>query len=343
MYISPQGLYILSQSSANTQVWLLRPETNVPELLKTFPNYTLGSAVFYSSFQSKTAFVLENDSGKQIWVSNGTSGGTTLLKNISSGDAIRYSAISFTPDSYYYLSSTGDYETKLCRSEGTNESILYEIPNTESGNAAYGNLYLCNNALYIALTSPTNLLGYVHKYDINTGEKLLLKRVGGFTSSGFTRLENNVVFTAAGSNSSSEESSDKNFLFLSDGTVNGTRTIRELRSNSYIYSTTTDAALYPLSEKEILVSVVDEAYSQEWFTFRICKNETSLSGESAQSKTERTSTMIVSSEKLEGRGNVNYYAPKSITLNPGFTTNMSGISTGIFKAEIKNYTCNFRY
>ncbi|RYU95227.1 hypothetical protein [Emticicia agri] len=342
MHISTEGLYIFTQGSGSMKVWLLRPNSTIPELLKSTNFFAIGHVNLYPSFRNKTAFVISGGSERQIWLSDGTTEGTILVKTLGMNNSNEESDVYFTPDYFYYLRSPYGAGSTLWRSDGTNENVVYNISGTGEEQTGTGILALCNNILYIGLNKDYSEFGYLYKYDITTGEGSWLKQVGKFKRRDFIGLENNMIFSTLGNGSEGTDNMRKNYLFLSNGTVEGTKMIITLEKDEYWYGRFPSTGTYPLSEKEILVSVSDDFYNQEWFVFRICRNELSLSGISTQSKTERSASIIVSTEKLTGNAHINYYAPNSIILNPGFTTSTSGISSGIFKAEINNNTCNFR-
>ncbi|MBA4853788.1 3-coathanger stack domain-containing protein [Emticicia sp. BO119] len=342
MHLGSEGLYVFTKRSGGMKVWLLRPNSSTPELLKATSFLPLDRLDLCTSFRGKTAFVVSGGSERQVWFSDGTADGTVLVKTLGMNNSNEESDVYFTPDYFYYLRSPYGEGSTLWRSDGTNENVVYHISGTGEEYTGTGILRLCNNILYIGLNKEYSQFGFLYKYDTITGEGLLLKQVGKFNREDFLCLENNMVFTTLGNGSEGPDNTRKNYLFLSNGTIGGTQMITTLEKDDYWYGRFPSTGTYPLSEKETLVSVSDDFYNQEWFVFRICKNELSLDSISNQSKTERSATTIVSTEKLDGRISVNYYAPKSITLNPGFTTSLSNVSTSIFKAEIKNQTCNFK-
>ncbi|GAB2645445.1 hypothetical protein GCM10027035_44430 [Emticicia sediminis] len=327
------NLYIFSKTVNSINIWQKSQNNSEINLLKTV-NISTNDYLneVYPNFQNKVLFMMRISNQNQLWESDGTINGTKI--NQSTFPEINEYSDLFVSDNYYYYSIyTPNVGTKIWKLNGEDTSLLIDIPDAISKVYNYA---LCGNNLFFVL-KRTSGKDYLYKYDLSNGNIEVLSIMENFNkeyTKNFICLKENLAFSAK-SNSSD---SGKSQLHISDGTQVGTRFIASMENKVLGFNSHASRGIFPLNDKEILVSVDDKFYDLEWFTFRICDNPSDLSGLTSDSKIQSSPSTINSTERLTGDSRVYYFAPQSINLNPGFSTDNSGI----FKAEIKERGCTFR-
>jgi hypothetical protein len=329
-----QQLYVFTTYGNTIKIWKFIDDTKPPILLKTINASRVKTT--YSGFQGKLAILVDVEDSMQLWVIDGTSDAVSYLNSFPPRTSFELQNFYFT-DNFYYYSAYADNRTRVWKSEGTAEAtVLIADEMYTAGDVK--EFCLCNNAIFFGLNKTENTsVSYLYKHDLPTGTTTFLNTTGIQRSEEmkhFYCLEKQLYFPTHGN----KTVADRTYLYTSDGTAEGTKDILKLENNQdYLYATL-NGDLYPLNDKELLVNSKDKFYSVEWFTFRKCDNPTNLSGTTADSKIQSSSTFIESTEKLTGESRVAYFAPKSITLKAGFSVD----NTSVFKAEIKNRVCNLR-
>jgi len=327
------NLYIFSKTVNSIDIWQKSQNSSEINLLKTV-NISTNDYLseVYPNFQNKVLFMMRISNQNQLWETDGTINGTKINQS-AFPEMNEYSDL-FVSDNYYYYSIyTPNVGTKIWKSNGEDTSLLIDIPDAISKVYSYA---LCGNNLFFVLKRSSGK-DYLYKYDLSNetvnqvSEFELFNR---FISKNFTCMQDKLTFSVYSENSNRGKAQ----LFISDGTTSGTNLIASLENKMISFQEHVSRGIYPLNDREILVSVDDRFYDLEWFTFRICDNPSDLSGTTADSKIQSSPSTINSTEKLTGDSRVYYFAPQSINLNPGFSTDNSGI----FKAEIKERGCTFR-
>lgn len=327
------NLYVFSKTVNSINIWQKSQNSSDINLLKTENTSTNDYiAEVYPNFQNKALFMMRISNQNQLWETDGSIDGTKVNQS-TFPEINEYSDLFVSDNHYYYSIYTPNVGTKIWKSDGENTSLLIGIQDAISKVYNYA---LCGNNLFFVL-KRTSGQDYLYRYDLSNGNIEVLSIMERFNkeyTKNFICLKENLTFSAK-SNSSD---SGKSQLHISDGTQAGTRFITSMENKNFGFNSHVSRGIYPLNDKEILVSVDDRFYDLEWFTFRICDNPSDLSGTTADSKIQGSPSTINSTERLIGDSRVYYFAPQSINLNPGFSTDNSGI----FKAEIKERGCSFR-
>ncbi len=333
--VNNNHLYVFVKNTNAIEVWHLGE--NESQLLKiksfiTNPYDHFGE--FYPNFKNKALFLIRVANQNQLWESDGTIDGTKVNEELFP-EIHEFGDLFITNDYYYYSIFTPNIGTKIWKSNGIETSLLIDIPDAESKVHAYA---LCKNNLFFVLKRNTGLdKDYLYKYDLSNENIEVLSVLESFNkeyNKNFICLQDKLVFSAK----SNSYDSGRSQVHISDGTQAGTRFIASMENKTVGFNSHASRGIFPLNDKEILVSVDDKFYGLEWFTFRICDNPSDLSGSTSDSKIQSSPSTINSTERLTGDSRVYYFAPQSINLNPGFSTDNSGI----FKAEIKERGCTFR-
>lgn len=327
-----QQLYVFSKSENTIEIWTYQNNNTTPVLLKTINSS--GLKITYENFRNKLAFLIDVPNNMQLWITDGTVDGTRQIDTFPSSFAYEYRNIFFT-DNHYYFSESYYIGIKVWKSDGTptGKTLVIDVPNASYGVTSYGQ---CNNTVYFGLYKNNNLSSNLYKHDLATNITTFLNTVGFLwvnDKRNFQCLNGHLYFAAY----ERQPYFYRYSLYTSDGTSTGTKEIVSLTMKEY-EDFMPVRELYPLNDHELLIKANDRLYNVEWFTFRRCDNPTSLSGTTTDSKIQSSSTFLESTEKLDGDSRVYYFAPKSITLKPGFSVD----NTNVFKAEIKNRPCTFR-
>jgi len=333
--VNNQQLYIFTTDGSTTKVWKYNNDTTPPILLKTINSRYIMRT--YANFRQKLAFIMYTQNGNELWATDGTTNGTTILNVFSSSSNPNPENIYFTDSDYYYASYI-DNHIKVWKSNGTTTTLIEDIANPDGGVKEFCQ---CGNEIFFGLNRTDAFdRSFLYKYSPASNKTTLLNKVG--------RLDNNTVrmfyclnrqlyFPAFGNGTITDRG--RKFMYTSNGTIEGTNIILPLNNRPNPSNSFQESYLYPLNDQELLVLTNDKFYGIEWFTFRKCEPVlTNLDGIATDSKIQTSPTFIESTEKITAENKVYYYAPKSITLNAGFTAN----SQSVFKAEIKNKTCTMR-
>jgi ELWxxDGT repeat protein len=332
-----QQLYVFTKiASTNTiNIWKYTDDNTPPVLLKTFESS--GVSTSFATFNNKLPFLAEVPTGRELWFTDGTTNGT-IRTNYFELNASLYPNNLYFADSFYYYSTYSDNRTRVWKSDGTpaGTTLVSDLSDTNSGVLGFCK---CNNEIFFGLNKTESTpKSYLYKYTNATNTTTFLNETGsidmgnGYSVKKFYCLDRQLYFSAAG------YSYDLINLYTSDGTSAGTKAILSLENRPIFVNGIRSGTLYPLNAHEVLVLTNDKFYDIEWFTFRRCDNPTSISGITGDSKIQTSQTYIESNEKLTGESRVYYFAPKSITLKPGFSVDNSNV----FKAEIKNRPCTLR-
>lgn len=331
-----QQLYVFTTKAGTTRVWKYSSDTTPPTLIKTINSYPAKRN--YAEFRNKIAFMIYSQNGTEIWTTDGTTNGTTQINSFPAGTPINADAILFT-DNFYYYSILANNQTKIWKSDGTpaGTTLIADIVDAYSDVKEF---CLCNNEVFFALKkNPDYDRTHLYKSTIGSATSSFITSVRYmdflYTAKNFYCVSKQLYFSVFGS----EINYDKKVLYTSNGTTEGTKIILRLENKPDSYASIQGGDLYPLNDHELLIRTNDKMYNVEWFTFRKCEPVlTNLDGIATDSKIQTSPTFIESTEKITAENKVYYYAPKSITLNAGFTAN----SQSVFKAEIKNKTCTMR-
>jgi ELWxxDGT repeat protein len=218
------ALYFISEGK---KLWISTGETDSadnPVLLKTFDKISMltpiGSSVYFVAD--------DGTSGAELWRTNGTEGGTVLIKDIRAG------ATGSEPDQLtnvngvlYFVANDGNHGKEIWRSNGTSTgTIIVKDVYAKGGSSNPSSLINANGSLFFAANDGVN--GYeLWKSDGTVSGTLMVKDIkpGSKISSAPAMLTNvnGIVFFVAADTESGRE------LWKSDGTYTGTVRVKDIR------------------------------------------------------------------------------------------------------------------
>jgi ELWxxDGT repeat protein len=119
-----------------------------------FSSGTVGQSLFQGNKFFFTAGTV--DEGNELWVSDGTIGGTKMVKNIGPGsnNGVNFSSYTYTSSFFYFAANDGTHGLELWKSDGTepNTNIVADInPNAENSNPVLP-FFINNGKLFITAT-----------------------------------------------------------------------------------------------------------------------------------------------------------------------------------------------
>jgi MYXO-CTERM domain-containing protein len=167
------------------------------------------------------------DTGRELWKTDGTAAGTTLVRNIytsSSGSNPQY--LTVLNGTLLFTANDGSVGVELWKSDGTTAGTV-RVKDIQPG--YYGSdpssLTLFNGALWFSANDGTN--GYaLWKSDGTTAGTMLVKSFSTFSPlANFTPVGSTLFFSLSTSTSGTE-------LWKSDGTSAGTVLVKDIRTGS---------------------------------------------------------------------------------------------------------------
>ena len=201
-----------------------------------------GSSSIYDlgEFNDKLYFSAnDGENGRELWVSDGTTEGTQLVKDINPGSSPYGYPNSSSPSSFtkfnnklYFQADDGENGSKLWVSDGTTEGTQL-VEDINPGGGYYGASYPkylieSNDQLYF--TADDNENGRELWVSDGTSEGTQLVKdinfgTGGSSPSGFTEFNDKLYFRA-------EDSENGIELWVSDGTTEGTQLVKDINPGS---------------------------------------------------------------------------------------------------------------
>lgn len=235
---SPDNMVVLN----NTLYFSIRNSEGIGELYKS--DGTESGTVLVKSFQeddndtnnnriydifvSNEKIFINVDTqsyGRELWVSDGTTDGTVLLKDINSGSAgSNLGYFTVLNDKFYFLSNNGK---EIWESDGTTDGTVESIDFNGTRILAFGEF---DNQLYFS-AKYDNSIGYeLYVYDPNSSIITLLKDINSGSSSSypnqFVVMNGTLYFEANSGDGSGNE------LYKSDGTSEGTELVIDVNGLS---------------------------------------------------------------------------------------------------------------
>ena len=253
-------LYFTADDGVNgRELWVSDGTTGGTSLLKDVNSETSDDGSNYSSFtynltvSNDRLYFTANDgvNGEELWVSDGTTGGTTLVKDINPGsnaDGIGYSSFPYDltafGDRLYFAAEDGENGKELWVSDGTTggTTLVKDInPEVNDFGEAYGsfpgNLTVLNDRLYFTANDDENGRE-LWVSDGTTGGTTLVKDINpevgnygdayGSTPGNLTVFNDRLYFTANDGVNGRE-------LWVSDGTSEGTQLLKDIRPGASAY------------------------------------------------------------------------------------------------------------
>lgn len=189
-----------------------------------------GTLFFVASDNNST-----NGTGKELYKSNGTSAGTTLVKDIYVGGNANPSNLTNWNGTLYFTATDATHGTELWKSDGTTAgTVLVKDIASSTASSNPANLFVFNNALYfVANDGATGYelwktdgteSGTALVIDLNTGTANAL----GSTAANrrFEIMGSYFYFMAEGSSTTGYE------LWRSNGTAGGTTLVKDIYTGS---------------------------------------------------------------------------------------------------------------
>ena len=235
--------YVASTSTA--QLWKTDSTNTGVELIKEFDNF-----IFDYGYQDNTAIVnntlyfeirspyFANSSFSQLWKSDGTDTGTTLVKDFGSLKNLNEFWEKLNNNFYFSVLVTDSEEPyttthELWKSDGTDAgTVLVQ----GFGNYYFDYLTTVNNTLYFTANSYDTLTNTYNKQlweiDGANGNVSVLKDLGEYSISQWEALDNNLYFQLSKYDSSTYISTTQ--LWKTDGTDIGTTLIKDFPNSSFM-------------------------------------------------------------------------------------------------------------
>ena len=169
--------------------------------------------------------------GKELYKSNGTSAGTTLVKDIYVGGNSNPANLTNWNGTLYFTATDATHGTELWKSDGTTAgTVLVKDINISTASSNPSNLIVFNNALYFVATNGTNgyelwktdgtEAGTAMVIDLYTGS--VESFTNGIAGRYFAAMGGYLYFMAKGSSTTGYE------LWRTDGTAGGTTLVKDI-------------------------------------------------------------------------------------------------------------------
>ena len=253
-------LYFTADDGENgRELWVSDGTTEGTQLLKDINSQVSDDGSNYGSFtynltvSNDRLYFTANDgvNGEELWVSDGTTEGTSLLKDINPGasaDSIAYSSfpgdLTEFGDRLYFTANDGENGDELWVSDGTSSgtSLLKDInPEVNNYGEAYssfpGDLTVFNDRLYFSASDEENGRE-LWVSDGTTGGTQLLKDINsevGNYSGAYGSSPGNLTVFGDRLYFSANDGENGRELWVSDGTTEGTQLLKDIDPGTSAY------------------------------------------------------------------------------------------------------------
>jgi ELWxxDGT repeat protein len=241
--IGSEYFFIAAHSgSFGISLWKTNGKSSGTVMVKDLGSYKVPqgggfiSALPMIGFKGNVFFVLDDNEGKELWISDGTSNGTKMLKNINIGFQTGSNPIGFIEfkDYLYFFANDGINGNELWRTDGTeNGTVLFKdiypgaISSFESG---IPSLFIFKDHLYFGAQGTHDEGVELYRTDGTDNGTELFKDINtNVQASSFPAFigvtDNFLLFRATTPNEGAE-------LWISDGTVNGTKLLKDINEGN---------------------------------------------------------------------------------------------------------------
>lgn len=187
-------------------------------------------------FKGKVFFVLDDNEGKELWISDGTNSGTKMLKNIHPGFQTGSNPIGFIEfkDYLYFFANDGTNGNELWRTDGTeNGTVLFKdiyAGAISSFGAGTPSLFIFKDHLYFGAQGEHDEGVELYRTDGTVNGTALFKDINtNIQASSYPAFvgatDNFLLFRASTPDEGAE-------LWVSDGTANGTKLLKDINSGT---------------------------------------------------------------------------------------------------------------
>lgn len=297
------------------------------------------------------------DQNTRIWKSDGTEGGTVLVKQLPTGSVqSKFYAVNGL---LFFVSRNANYETKLWKTDGTESgTVLVKDFNTGYGGDGVGNLVVFNNMLFFnaydgasshlyktdGSSANTQIIGSINSYNVpvvfknklfylsadNTWSPVYLWSTDGISAPVKVKKLADAMHDASGKLLKNIDDNvlvfdivpnySRHELWASDGTAAGTKMVKLIRDKQYNdYYVRIKEYLY--NNHKLYFAADDGIHGRElwiWdFDFN-CQESITITNPISQDTDVIVDKSITGSNKINSGIKVTYNANKSIALNPGF-------------------------
>ena len=210
--------------ATTSQVTLLKDFTPIPNAEMPIDVEILNQNLIFTGFDGNAGF--------EVWKSNGTVAGTSLVKDISQGNSFATGFFSIGTNTFFSAIDFPDYKYKLWKTD-ENSGITQTIGNINpylSGSAFIANAANLNGILMISAKNNSSENDHeLWKSDGTTAGTVLVKDVNVGVNGSFPQnfcVSNNLLFFSAFDEINGTE------LWKSDGTTAGTVMIKDIKVGS---------------------------------------------------------------------------------------------------------------
>ncbi|MFM6191780.1 hypothetical protein [Planktothrix sp.] len=235
--------------TSTAQLWKTDSTGTGVELIKDFGNLTFGTAYEDSKISVNDSLYFEITQSynyysptpplSQLWKSDGTNTGTTIVKDFGSSKDINNFWDDLNNTFYFSVSipNTENYSNttyELWKSDGTDGGTTLV---QDFGKSSLDYLTTVNNTLYFTVNSIDSLTNInnreLWKVDSN-GNISLVKNLGDFSIQDWEVIDNTLYFQALKTDSDTYTSTAQ--LWKTDGTDIGTILVKEFPNSNWVWS-----------------------------------------------------------------------------------------------------------
>lgn len=147
----------------------------VKDIAANFESAFDAGTFYATSYQGKCYFVANDGvNGNELWVSNGTDGGTTMVKNIAGGDTSGVTAYGdplltvYRNKLYFFANSATGFDDELWETDGTGANTVA----SQSFMSSHYRMMVYKDSLWMQMTENTNYTYQIYVFDGTTMDHL---------------------------------------------------------------------------------------------------------------------------------------------------------------------------